>query len=329
MILTEQVAQSGDPTVLGDQAAITVDGVRKAYGPTVAVDGIDLTVGRGEVFGLLGPNGAGKTTTIEILEGLRQRDVGRVSVCGLDPALAGAALKERIGIALQNSALYPKLTAREVLELFGAFYARAVPADDLIALVDLGEKRSSLVKDLSGGQRQRLALALALVHDPDVVFLDEPSAGLDPQSRRALWDVIAQLRASGKTFLLTTHYMEEAEHLCDRVAIIDHGRIIAQGPPSTLVDCYLSEETIIFETNSPPALEVLHALAAVCDVSQTAVSGRPGWITVALRTTDTQVTLRALLDTSVGADSSLHELRVHRATLEDVFLHLTGRRIRG
>jgi ABC-2 type transport system ATP-binding protein len=306
---------------------VVAEGLRTSYGAIVAVDGISFTVRRGEVFGLLGPNGAGKTTTIEILEGLRQADAGRVAVCGLDPITSGAALKERIGIALQRSELYPKLAVREVLRLVGTFYARAVPPDDLITLVDLGEKRGSLVKTLSGGQKQRLAVALALVNDPEVLFLDEPTAGLDPQARRGLWDVIAQLRGAGKTILLTTHYMEEAEQLCDRVAIVDHGRIIAMDRPDALVDRYLSEETIVFKTAAAD-LGALRLLPAVRDVVLTPVPGQPERHTVALRSADAQTTLRALLSLAEGDGQALRELRVERATLEDVFLQLTGRRIR-
>ena len=334
MIVADAPARATGANGSGGPIAVSVEGLRKAYGATVAVDGITFTVARGEVWGLLGPDGGGQTRTVEILEGLRRADAGRVTVCGLDPASAGAALKERIGIALQHSALYPKLRVREVLRLFGTFYARAVPPDDLIALVDLGEKRSGLVKDLSGGQRQRLAIALALVHDPEVVFLDEPSAGLDPQARRSMWDVVARLRAAGKTVLLTTHYLEEAEHLCDRVAIVDHGRIIALDRPEALVDRYLPDETILFEVDALPDPAALRALPAVHDATVTAAADRPGqsgqpdrW-TVALWSSDTPASLRALLDEADGRAPAPRGLRVQRANLEDVFLHLTGRRIR-
>ena len=307
--------------------AIQVEGLRKSYGATVAVDGISFAVARGEVFGLLGPNGAGKTTTVEIIEGLRRADAGRVTVCGLDPVADAPALKERSGIALQRSDLFPKLTVREVLRLFATFYAQAVPAEDLIALVDLEEKRGSRVKALSGGQRQRLAIALALVHDPDVIFLDEPSSGLDPQARHSLWEVIARLRAAGKTILLTTHYMDEAERLCDHVAIIDHGRIIAAERPAALVDHYLPEESIVFETEAAPGPAELRALDAVREAGVAPVPDRPGWSTVTLRSADAQASLAALLTLGAGV-GAMRELRVQRANLEDVFLHLTGRRIR-
>ncbi len=331
MVATRQQRVSAGPTgaqvdPTGD--AVVVEGLRKSYGATVAVDGISFSVGRGEVFGLLGPNGAGKTTTVEIVEGLRRADAGRVAVCGLDPATAGSALKERIGIALQKSDLYPRLRVREVVRLFGTFYARAVPSGDLIALVDLQDKQDSIVKTLSGGQRQRLAVALALVHDPAVVFLDEPTAGLDPQARHGLWAVIGRLRDAGKTVLLTTHYMDEAERLCDRVAIVDHGRIIALDRPATLVDRYLGDETIVFETGAAPDPAALRALPAVREVTLSAVPGQPAWQTVALRTSETSTTLRALLNATETGEQSLRGLHVQRANLEDVFLHLTGRRIR-
>lgn len=327
MLATRQAHEPAGPTGAGADAVV-VEGLRKAYGATVAVDDISFAVGRGEVFGLLGPNGAGKTTTVEIVEGLRRADAGRVAVCGLDPATAGSALKERIGIALQKSDLYPRLRVGEIVHLFGTFYRRAVPAADLIALVDLQEKRGSTVKALSGGQRQRLAVALALVHDPEVVFLDEPTAGLDPQARHGLWDVVARLREAGKTVLLTTHYMEEAERLCDRVAIVDHGRIIALDRPAALVDRYLNEEIIVFETDADPDPAILRALPGVREVTLSAVSGQPAWQTVALRTAETATSLRALLNTALPGEQPLRGLHVQRANLEDVFLHLTGRRIR-
>ena len=331
MFPAEAVTTPAGPYGGGDvsgRPAVMVEGLRKTYGSTVAVDGISFTVAAGEVFGLLGPNGAGKTTTVEIIEGLRQSDSGRVCVCGLDPIAHGHVLKERIGIALQKCDLYPKLRVGEILRLFGSFYARSVAPDDLIALVDLGEKRTSLVKTLSGGQRQRLTVALALVNDPEIIFLDEPTAGLDPQARRGLWWVIARLRDAGKTILLTTHYLEEAEHLCDRVAIVDHGRIIALDSPAALVDRYIAEETITFETATAPDLNLLRSLPSVVAVDLTGVTGRPDWRAVALRSTDSQASLRALLNAATDGGPTVHGLRVQRANLEDVFLQLTGRRIR-
>src|SRR5437667_5488035 len=205
--------------------ALTVDNLIKNYGAIRAVDGISFRVEKGEVFGMLGPNGAGKTTTVEILEGLRAADAGRAEVLGIDVRRDGARVKEQIGVALQTATLMPNLTAWELLDLFGSFYARALPPDELLERLGLEEKRNSLVQTLSGGQQQRLSVALALVNDPQLVFLDEPTTGLDPQARRSLWEVVEEMRAAGKTVMLTTHYMEEAERLCDRVAIMDHGKI--------------------------------------------------------------------------------------------------------
>ena len=209
--------------------AIRVEDVYKNYGAVQAVNGVSFEVGQGEVFGLLGPNGAGKTTTVEMLEGLRSPDSGRLEVLGIDAARQPDDLKQRIGVTLQTAELYPKLTVVEVLDLFRSFYKRSLPTEQLIEFLDLGERRTAQTRQLSGGQRQRLAVALALVNDPEVIFLDEPTTGLDPAARRSLWDLVQKLQAMGKTILLTTHYMEEAEVLCDRLAIMDHGRILALG----------------------------------------------------------------------------------------------------
>src|SRR5574340_497131 len=205
---------------------IRVDGVRKRYGSVAAVDGISFEVAVGEIFGLLGPNGAGKTTTVEMLEGLRVPDAGTLTVLGLDVRSSVDALRPRVGVALQTPSLYPRLTVEEVVALFASFYPDPRPADEVIEALDLGERRRALTKDLSGGQKQRLSVALALVNDPEIVFLDEPTTGMDPAARRSLWGLIAGLREQGRTILLTTHYMEEAELLCDRVAIMDHGHIL-------------------------------------------------------------------------------------------------------
>src|SRR6478736_2387284 len=216
------------------QPALRVAGLRKRFGDVVAVDGLDLTVHAGECFGLLGPNGAGKTTTIEICEGLTAPDAGDVEVLGLRWASNAPALRQRLGIQLQDTQLSDKLTVLETLTLFRSFYAQGPHPSDLIGLVQLQEKRDARVGVLSGGQKQRLALACALVGDPDLLFLDEPTSGLDPQARRQLWDLIDEFKRAGRTILLTTHYMEEAERLCDRVAIMDHGHIIACGTPQSL-----------------------------------------------------------------------------------------------
>ena len=216
--------------------ALLVRDLRKSYGDVVAVDALDLEVNRGECFGLLGPNGAGKTTTIEICEGLLAADSGTVEVLGRDWATAPEELKERLGVQLQDTKLAEKLTVSETLTMFRSFYRQRKTVDEVISLVELGEKRNARVGNLSGGQKQRLAIACALVGDPEILFLDEPTTGLDPQSRRSLWDLINQFRATGRTIVLTTHYMEEAERLCDRIAIVDHGKVIAQGKTNALID---------------------------------------------------------------------------------------------
>lgn len=216
--------------------ALVVRGLRKSYDDVRAVDGLDLEIRAGECFGLLGPNGAGKTTTIEICEGLLERDEGDLQLLGMSWENEGDKLKERLGIQLQDTQLSEKLTVRETLELFRSFYERGRDVDSVIDLVQLEEKRNARVGTLSGGQKQRLAIACALVGDPELLFLDEPTTGLDPQSRRQLWSLIEEFKATGRTILLTTHYMDEAEKLCDRVAIVDHGHIIAQGTPHELID---------------------------------------------------------------------------------------------
>ena len=225
--------------------AIVLRGLRKAYGDVVAVDGLDLEVRAGECFGLLGPNGAGKTTTIEICEGLLDKDSGEIEVLGMRWSDDGAHLRQRLGIQLQDTQLSDKLTVAETLQLFRSFYRKPRPVDEVIDIVQLGEKRNARVGTLSGGQKQRLAVACALVGDPELLFLDEPTTGLDPQSRRQLWTLIEEFRSTGRTILLTTHYMDEAERLCDRVAIVDHGHVIAIGTPHELIES-------IAATHPPP-----------------------------------------------------------------------------
>ena len=232
---------------IGGSPVIRVRGLTKRYGDVQAVAGVDFDVAPGEIFGLLGPNGAGKTTTVEILEGLRAPDGGEVSVLGVDVSRGADALKPRIGVSLQTAALYPKLTVTEVIDLFRSFYARSRPAAELIEALDLGERRDAQTRVLSGGQRQRLAVALALVNDPELVFLDEPTTGLDPAARRSLWDLVLGLKARGRTVLLTTHYMEEAEVLCDRLAIMDHGRILEMGTVDELISKRFHERAVRFD----------------------------------------------------------------------------------
>ena len=307
------------PVRAGD--VIRVEGLRKVFGELVAVDGISFSVRSGEVFGLLGPNGAGKTTTVEVLEGLQKPDGGSVSVLGVDVLSNAHALKSRIGVSLQNAALYPKLTVVELLDLFGTFYPKSRPSEDLIQLMDLGEKRKSRTQELSGGQKQRLSVALALVGDPELVFLDEPTTGMDPAARRALWDVISGLKSEGKSVLLTTHYLEEAEILCDRIAIMDHGKILEMGTVDELVDRRFHERAVRFDTID--GLEDAR-LAAMPGVTSTA---REDGETV-LYTRDVPGTIGAVLEASEELKAEPGNLAVRRATLEDVFLALTGRTLR-
>ena len=303
--------------------AIEIRELRKHYGETKAVDSISFTVHKGEVFGMLGPNGAGKTTTVEIIEGLRIADSGEARVLGMDVRKETDEIKARIGVQLQTTALYPLLTVREVIDLFRSFYAGPVrDTDYVIDLVDLMEKQRTRTRDLSGGQQQRLSMALALVNVPDIIFLDEPTTGLDPQARRKMWDVIQQVSDEGTTVFLTTHYMEEAERLCDRVAVIDSGKIIALDSPSELIDQHFEESAIEFELNGGTVdSHLLANLKGVTDV-------RLDYRAVTLYSQAVAQTLGELTDLGEAHGISLDDLHVRRATLEDVFLKLTGRRIR-
>lgn len=307
--------------------AIRCVGLVKRYGDVTAVGGLDLTVQAGECFGLLGPNGAGKTTTIEILEGLTPADAGDVVVLG-ERWRGGAAdrrLRERLGIQLQETKLQEKLTVEETVRLFASFYSRAHSVDEVLAFVELGEKRGAWYSKLSGGQKQRLAVACALVSKPELLFLDEPTTGLDPQSRRQLWEVIARFRAAGNTVLLTTHYMEEAERLCDRVAIMDHGVMIALGSPRELIGSLGAEHVVeytIAGDGAPEALDgELRALPGV-----RAVRTREG--VASLTVAELHRTLPALMGLFERRGVTLASLTTHHATLEDVFVSLTGRHIR-
>jgi ABC-2 type transport system ATP-binding protein len=301
---------------------IRVHDLHKSYGATRAVDGVSFDVRRGEVFGLLGPNGAGKTTTVEILEGLRDPDSGDVSVLGIDVGKNADALKERIGVALQTAALYPRLTVTEVLELFASFYQRSPHSPrELVRLLDLDEKRNTRTRDLSGGQRQRLAVALSLVNDPEVVFLDEPTTGMDPAARRSLWDIITGLKDAGKTILLTTHYLEEAEILCDRLAIMDHGKILEAGTVTQLVDSRFKDRAVRFDRVERLDDARLTAMPGVTSVKHDADA-------IVLYTRDVPATIGAVLDATEALNVEVANLAVKRATLEDVFLDLTGRALR-
>jgi ABC-2 type transport system ATP-binding protein len=305
-------------------AALRVRGLRKAYKEVVAVNGIDLDVGPGECFGLLGPNGAGKTTTIEICEGLTDPDAGDVEVLGLRWISDPQALRQRLGIQLQETQLTDKLTVAETVRLFRSFYKQGPSPESLIALVQLEEKRNARVVALSGGQKQRLALACALVGGPDLLFLDEPTTGLDPQARRQLWDLIAEFKSAGRTIVLTTHYMEEAERLCDRVAIMDYGKVIAAGRPAELIASLGVNHLVEFSSAEAAGNADLAALQTIDGIKQATVENG----TVRIEAVELHRVLPALLEELRRQGVPLAELRTHSATLEDVFVSLTGRHLR-
>src|SRR5215831_18791463 len=277
-------------------SAVSVEDLRKAYGSHEAVRGIDFEIAAGEVFGLLGPNGAGKTTTVEILEGYRTRDGGRVEVLGEDPQRAGLDWRDRIGVVLQSSAMYPNLSVTESLELFAGYYREPLDAEQVVGLVGLEEKRDARVRTLSGGQKRRLDLGLGLIGNPEVLFLDEPTTGFDPAARRAAWEVIRSLRSLGKTILLTTHYLDEAETLADRVAVLRQGKIAAIGRPEDL-------------TGSAPATEIRYRL-----------NGED----VVVSTHEPTRILHELTTQAVAEGRELENLSVRRPTLEEIYLALTG-----
>jgi ABC-2 type transport system ATP-binding protein len=296
--------------------AIEVRGLTMKYGSVEAVRGIDLAVMTGEVFGFLGPNGAGKTTTIEILEGYRSRTGGEVSVLGVDPASPTREWRDRVGLVLQSCELDPLLTVRETLRLFAGFYEHPREVDEIIELVGLGAKRDDRVGRLSGGQRRRVDVGVALVGDPELVFLDEPTTGFDPAARREAWQMIEGLKALGKTVFLTTHYMDEAQHLADRVAILRAGKIIALGRPDELG---AGDETLTLVTFRVATAGMLDSLGAALDVAA-AIHGD----LVAIRTTDAQATLGRLLAWAERSNVTLDQLEVRRPDLEEIFLGLTG-----
>jgi len=301
-----------------------VCGLRKAYSDVVAVDGLDLEVRPCECFGLLGPNGAGKTTTIEICEGLTTPDDGTVELLGMRWEADAAELRQRLGVQLQETQLSEKLTVEETIRLFRSFYRHGPSVLEVIGMVQLEEKRGSRVGGLSGGQKQRLAMACALVGDPDLLFLDEPTTGLDPQARRQLWDLIERFKTEGRTIILTTHYMDEAERLCDRVAIMDHGKIIALGTPSELIASIGAEHMVVFAIDEGAGgidLATLERLEGV----RVARQENGGY---QLHVTELHRTVPALFDELSHRSIPLTELRTHSATLEDVFVSLTGRHLR-
>ena len=312
--------------------ALSLHGLRKVYGDVVAVDGLDLEVFPGECFGLLGPNGAGKTTTIEICEGLTAPDAGEVLVLGERWGRRSSPLRERLGVSLQETQFSEKLTVTETLELFRSFYRRPRPLEDVLAAVQLGEKRNGRVGQLSGGQKQRLALACALVADPELFFLDEPTTGLDPQSRRQLWDLIEGVMRAGRTVVITTHYMEEAERLCDRVAIVDHGKVIALGTPAHLIASLGAQHIIEFSIGDDLPPDRPAALPLLADIDLLALPGalsiRRQEDSYLLESAQAHRTIPALLSLLGARGLQLARLRTHSATLEDVFVHLTGRTLR-
>jgi len=305
-------------------AALRVRELRKSYKNVVAVDGLDLEVRAGECFGLLGPNGAGKTTTVEICEGLTASDSGNVEVLGMRWDSNAEQLRQRLGIQLQDTQLSEKLTVFETVRLFRSFFHQGPAPSEVIALVQLEEKQNARVGDLSGGQKQRLALACALVGDPEFIFLDEPTTGLDPQARRQLWDLIQEFKRSGKTTLLTTHYMDEAERLCERIAIMDHGKVIALGTPRELIASIGAEHMVEFSSGMPSNGLDLASLGHVAGVR--AVRTMNG--AVQLQVSELHTAVPAILEELRRRGVVLTELRTHSATLEDVFVTLTGRHLR-
>jgi ABC-2 type transport system ATP-binding protein len=300
---------------------LQVENLVKRYGDLEAVRGVSFSVEEGEVFGLLGPNGAGKTSTIEVLEGLRVADGGRVSVCGFDPVRNPTELKREIGAALQSTSLPDKLRVAEALRLFSSFYNRGRQPEELLKRFGLEEKRNAFYSQLSGGQKQRLALAMALVNDPKVLFLDEPTAGLDPQVRREIYDIVEELKHEKKTIVLTTHYIEEAERLCDRVAIVDHGKVIAQGTPRELKQTSANTSRVEVRLAKPASNGALKSLDGVVDARE--LGG--AYVLHCQRTAPAIVALVKHLE---AEGNELVSLEIATPSLEDVFIELTGRRLR-
>lgn len=298
--------------------ALQVEELVKRYGDVVAVDHLSFAVGRGEIFGLLGPNGAGKTTTLEIVEGLQRPDSGRVSVLGLDSATRTHEIKDRTGVQLQASSYYEYLTLREILSLLGSFYARRLPPMELLELVGLADKARRRIRQLSGGEQQRFALAASLVNDPELVILDEPTTGLDPVSRRDLWALVSQVRDRGATVIVTTHYMEEAEEHCDRLAIINHGRLLALGAPRELINRIEASYAVKLVAAGPLTGDQLLALGSRVEAAP-AVNEN----TCLLRLHNDPAALQHLLDEVGRSGVVLEQLEITPVTLEDVFIELT------
>jgi ABC-2 type transport system ATP-binding protein len=298
---------------------VRVSAIRKTYGATVAVDEVSFDVQEGEIFGLIGPNGAGKTTTMECVEGLRSPDGGRISVLGLDPVRDVYALQDRIGVQLQEAQLQKRIQVREAVDLWASLYRKPIDGDKLLEQLGLSEKRHAWFMTLSGGQKQRLFIALALINDPELVFLDELTTGLDPQARRAIWELVRGIRARGKTVFLTTHLMEEAERLCDRVAIIDRGRIIDIGTPDELIRRHAPAQTVVVAADDPHADSLFKMLPAaesvVAQDGRFTIRGRGDLVT-------------RVIDCISEHRMRVTDFRTERSTLEDVFLTVTGHSIR-
>jgi ABC-2 type transport system ATP-binding protein len=306
-----------------NNSALVIRGLRKSFGDVIAVNGLNLEVKRGECFGLLGPNGAGKTTTIEICEGLTSLDAGTVQMLGQNWREHADELRQRIGVQLQETQFPEKLTVEETISLFRSFFHRGLTVEQSIKMVQLDEKRKSRVGGLSGGQKQRLAMACALVGDPELLFLDEPTTGLDPQARRNLWDLVDQLKESGRTVILTTHYMDEAERLCDRVAVMDHGRTIALGTPSELVASVGGEQIVEFAIGTGAPLNAA-VLTEIPGVRSHRVDARLHQLSVS----ELHTAVPRIFESLAAQGLDLIQFRTHSATLEDVFVSLTGRNLR-
>jgi ABC-2 type transport system ATP-binding protein len=300
---------------------IRVENLTKRYGEVAAVNGVTFAVEKGEVFGILGPNGAGKTTTVEMIEGLRKPDGGRISVCGIDARKQPGRIKEIIGVQLQATSIYDNIRVREAVDLFGGYYRKAAPAGRILEEVSLTDKKDSTVSSLSGGQKQRLCVGLALVNDPEVIFLDEPTTGLDPQARHNIWSIVERLRERGKTIVMTTHYMEEAEQLCDRIAIVDRGKIIAMETPDNLINNAGLGTSIEFTTS--PALNGLSA--KIPGIRKVNNGGSNKYV---LNTKAVSLVLKDLTNLCYENHIDLENISVKKATLEDVFLAITGRKLR-
>jgi ABC-2 type transport system ATP-binding protein len=326
-----QIAEPSTAPPAAPSPALLIRGLKKAFADVQAVDGIDLEVASGECFGLLGPNGAGKTTTIEICEGLTEADSGTVEILGLNWKTGAKELRQRIGVQLQETQFPDKLTVEEALRLFRSFYRRGIEIDESIRTAQLEEKRRSRIGGLSGGQKQRLAMATALVGDPELLFLDEPTTGLDPQARRHLWDLVDELKRSGRTIILTTHYMDEAERLCDRVAIMDHGKVIALGTPKELIATVGGEEIVEFAVSSAhdSSQQAAHDVVAAAVLAIPGVqSHRVDASVHQLSVDELHTTVPRIFAALEEQGLHLYDFRTHSATLEDVFVRMTGRNLR-